>query len=90
MGTSKIIPFCHSYNRGDSRYLHDKGGRRSGRDRRKKSADVVANDRRHGVERRSGRDRRCFRSFAARNLKEKRRVFLKTVLYPLPSKPGIR
>lgn len=81
MGTGKIIQLPGRRTGPGSRNLKDKGGRRSGPDRRRNQTVFCANDRRRGRERRSGRDRRRFCGFAPQTVKERRRVFLKTRLY---------
>ena len=83
MGTANVIPLSGRKSKRGSYSLIDKGGRRSGFDRRKQSRARVANERRVGPERRSGRDRRCFSGFKPRKIEERRRIFLKTILYSL-------
>jgi hypothetical protein len=90
MGTANVIPLSSRERKRGSRSLSDKGGRRSGLDRRKQSCGPMVNDRRVGPERRSGRDRRCFRGFEPRKIEERRRVFLKTVFYSLFAKHATR
>jgi hypothetical protein len=90
MGTGKIINLPGRRTGPGARNLKDKGGRRSGPDRRRKPTVFFANDRRQGIERRSGRDRRCFCGFTPQTVKERRRVFLKTRLYWIDSNRHFR
>lgn len=90
MGAENVIPLSSRKRKPGSCSLNDKGGRRSGLDRRKQPGVMISNERRQGRERRSGRDRRCFRGFESRKLEERRRVFLKTMFYSLSARHTTR